>query len=47
MFDLNSIGPAGINAAVTGGTGAYAGAGGQITATFPAAGTTLFKFDLA
>jgi hypothetical protein len=47
MFDLSSVGPAGITAAVTGGTGAYAGAGGQVTATFPADGTTLFKFDLA
>jgi hypothetical protein len=47
MFDFNSVGPAGIKAAVTGGTGAYAGAEGEITATFPEAGTTLFKVDLA
>jgi hypothetical protein len=47
LFDLSSIGPTGIQVAVTGGTGAYAAARGQITATFPAAGTTLFKVDLA
>src|SRR5215218_2917848 len=47
LFDLTAVGPAGVMVAVTGGTGAYARAGGQITATFPAAGMTLFKFDLA
>jgi hypothetical protein len=46
-LDLTAVGPAGVEVAVTGGTGAYAGTGGQITATFPAAGMTLFKFDLA
>jgi hypothetical protein len=47
LFDLTAVGPAGIKVAVTGGTETYAGTGGQITATFPAAGITLFKFDLA
>lgn len=47
MFDLTTVGPGGIKVAVTGGTGTYAGTGGQITATFPASGMTLFKFDLA
>ena len=47
LFDLSSIGPTGIKVAVTGGTRDYAAARGQITATFPAAGTTIFKVDLA
>jgi hypothetical protein len=46
LFDLNSVGPAGVKVAVTGGTEAWAGARGQVTATFPADGTTLFEFDL-
>ena len=46
LFDLNSIGAEGIKAAVTGGTDDYARARGELTATFPAAATTLFKIDL-
>ena len=46
LFDLSSVGPAGIEVAVTGGTGAYSAARGEITATFPAAGTTLFNVAL-
>jgi hypothetical protein len=46
LFDLSSIGPKGIKVAVTGGTGVYAAARGQITATFPAADTTIFKAEL-
>ena len=46
LFDLNSVGPKGITAAVTGGTRTYAGARGELTATFPAEGTSLFKFKL-
>ena len=40
MFNLNSVGPAGVKAAVTGGTEAWAGTRGQITNTFPSAGRT-------
>jgi hypothetical protein len=47
LFDLNGVGPDGIKAAVTGGTESYAGTDGQIGATFPADGTSLFKFDLS
>jgi hypothetical protein len=46
LFDLNSIGAEGIKAAVTGGTDEYARARGEVTARFPAAGTSLFKIDL-
>ena len=47
LFDLKGVGPDGIKAAVTGGTENYAGTGGQLTATFPADGTSLFEFDLS
>ena len=47
LFNLNSIGAPGIKVAVTGGTEQWASAAGQITATFPEDGTTLFEFDLA
>ncbi len=45
LFDLNA--PATVKAAITGGTGKYDRAQGEITATFPAPNTTLFKIKLA
>jgi hypothetical protein len=44
MLDLNSNAP--VTATITGGTGNYAGANGQITVTFPEENTSLFKIDI-
>jgi hypothetical protein len=46
LFDLNSIGAGGVKVAVTGGTGDFNRARGEIAATFPAPGATLFVIDL-
>jgi hypothetical protein len=44
LLDLTSDAP--VTATITGGTGAYAGADGQITVTFPEEHTSLFKIDI-
>jgi hypothetical protein len=44
LLDLNSNAP--VTATITGGTGNYADAHGQITVTFPEENTSLFKIDI-
>jgi hypothetical protein len=46
LFDLSNVPAGGLKSAITGGTGQYDEARGEVTSTFQAGGVTIFEIDL-